>query len=48
MRGEMLRSLAEGREPVTSARNNLNSIRIAQAAVRALESGHAVDLAKLR
>lgn len=37
--GEMLRALAEGREPQTSGRDNLSSIRIAYAAVESSETG---------
>lgn len=42
--GEMLRALAEGREPATSGRDNLSSIRIAYAAVESANTGRAVDL----
>jgi len=41
--GELMRALAEGREPQTSGRDNLNSIRIAYAAVESSESGRAVE-----
>jgi len=42
--GERLRSLAERREPVTSGRDNLQSIKIAYAAVASSEQGRAVAL----
>ena len=42
--GEMLSALAEGREPATSGRDNLRSVRIAYAAVESSESGRAVAL----
>jgi predicted dehydrogenase len=45
--GEMLSALAEGRAPATSGHDNLNSIRIAQAAVLSSETGRAVELADL-
>jgi predicted dehydrogenase len=41
---ERMRSLAEGREPQTSGRDNLNSIKIAYAAVRSSEEGRTVAL----
>jgi len=43
--GEMMRALAERREPQTSGRDNLNSIRIAYAAVESSKTGQAVELA---
>jgi predicted dehydrogenase len=42
--GEMLTSLAEGRPPLTAGRDNLNSIKIAYAAVESSENGRAVTL----
>lgn len=42
--GELMSAVAEGREPQTSGRDNLNSIRIAYAAVESSESGRVVDL----
>jgi len=42
--GEMLSALAEGREPATSGRDNLDSIRIAYAAVESSTTGRAVEL----
>ncbi|HEY8685207.1 MAG TPA: Gfo/Idh/MocA family oxidoreductase [Chloroflexota bacterium] len=42
--GEMLRALAEGREPVTSARDNLETLRVAYAAVESANSGRTVEL----
>lgn len=42
--GEMLQSLADGREPATSGRDNLDSIRIAYAAVESSETGRAVEI----
>jgi predicted dehydrogenase len=42
--GEMMTALTEGREPQTSGRDNLNSIRIAYAAVESSETGQTVDL----
>ncbi|HEV2122532.1 MAG TPA: gfo/Idh/MocA family oxidoreductase, partial [Chloroflexota bacterium] len=45
--GEMLRALAEDRPPATAAEDNLNSIRMAQAALRSSETGQAVELAEV-
>lgn len=45
--GEMLRSLAEGREPQTSGRDNLNSLRIAYAAIESSRSGRTVELTEI-
>lgn len=45
--GERMRSLAEGREPQTSGRDNLNSLRIAYAAIRSSQEGRAVALAEI-
>jgi predicted dehydrogenase len=42
--GELLRAVAEDREPLTSGRDNLESIKIAYAAVRSAETGQAVEL----
>jgi predicted dehydrogenase len=41
--GEMMQALTERREPQTSGRDNLNSVRIAYAAVESSETGKAVD-----
>jgi predicted dehydrogenase len=45
--GEMLRSLAEGREPQTSGHDNLNSLRIAYAAIESARSGRTVELTEI-
>jgi predicted dehydrogenase len=42
--GELMQSLTEGREPITSGRDNLNSIKIAYAAVESSNSGETVTL----
>ena len=42
--GEFLTALAERREPATSGRDNLRSIKLAFAAVESSESGRSVDL----
>jgi predicted dehydrogenase len=42
--GEMMMALAEGRAPQTSGRDNLNSLRIAYAAVESSQTGCAVEL----
>ena len=42
--GAFMRALTEGTEPPTSGRDNLNSIRIAYAAVESSETGRAVAL----
>lgn len=42
--GEMMRALTEGREPQTSGRDNLNSIKIAYAAVESAQTGNSVTL----
>lgn len=42
--GELLTALAEGRAPQTSGRDNLNSIKIAYAAVESSETGRTVAL----
>jgi len=46
--GERMRSLAEGREPATSGRDNLNSVKIAYAAVKSSEEGRTVGLSEIR
>jgi predicted dehydrogenase len=45
--GELMRALAEGRRPQTSGRDNLDTVRIAYAAVRSSESGRTVELAEI-
>lgn len=45
--GELMRALAEDREPLTSGEDNLESIKIAYAAVRSSESGRSVELAEI-
>jgi predicted dehydrogenase len=42
--GEMMQALTEAREPMTSGRDNLNSIRIADAAVESSQTGQTVGL----
>ncbi len=42
--GEMMRALSENREAETSGRDNLNSIKIAEAAVKSSETGEAVPI----
>ena len=42
--GELLQALAEGRQPATSGRDNLDTVRIAGAAVRSSTTGEAVGL----
>ena len=42
--GELMRALNENREPTTSGRDNLNSIKIAYAAVESSETGHTISL----
>lgn len=44
--GELMCALNENREPLTSGRDNLNSIRIAYAAVESVETGKAVELSR--
>jgi predicted dehydrogenase len=44
---ERLLSLAEGREPATSGRDNLESLRIAHGAIRSAEEGRAVALEEI-
>ncbi|MXZ21848.1 MAG: Gfo/Idh/MocA family oxidoreductase [Caldilineaceae bacterium SB0665_bin_25] len=44
--GEMLRALEEGREPECSGRDNLESIRIAVAAVESASSGESVEVSR--
>ena len=43
--GELLRALAEGRQPLTSGRDNLDTIRMANAAVESAATGRTVELA---
>ena len=45
--GELMQALAERREPETSGRDNLNTLRIAYAAVESSETGQAVSLAEI-
>ncbi|MGH2351754.1 MAG: Gfo/Idh/MocA family protein [Chloroflexota bacterium] len=45
--GELLTALAEGRPPQTPGRDNLDSVKIAYAAVQSSESGRTVDLAEI-
>ena len=45
--GELMRALDAGREPETSGRDNLNSVRIAYAAVESAATGEAVALEPL-
>jgi len=42
--GELMRALNDGREPMTSGRDNLRSIRIAYAAVESASTGRTVEL----
>jgi predicted dehydrogenase len=42
--GELMAALAEGREPRTSGRDNLETLRVAYAAVESSETGRAVEL----
>src|SRR5207247_7467100 len=42
--GEMMTALTEGREPQTSGRDNLSTLRIAYAAVESSETGEAVSI----
>ena len=44
--GEMLRAMEEGREPESSGRDNLDSIRMAVAAVESSNTGQSVDLSR--
>jgi len=44
--GEMLRAMEEGREPDSSGRDNLESIRMAVAAVESSNSGESVELSR--
>jgi len=41
--GELMSAVAAGREPETSGRDNLRSVRIAYAAVRSAETGQVVE-----
>jgi predicted dehydrogenase len=45
--GEMMRAVAEDREPLASGRDNLESIKIAYAAVESSRTGRTVDLAEV-
>jgi len=42
-----MQALAERREPETSGRDNLNTLRIAYAAVESSETGQAMSLAEI-
>jgi predicted dehydrogenase len=44
--GELMTALAEGREPLTSGRDNLNSVKIAYAAVESSQTGRTVELGR--
>jgi predicted dehydrogenase len=46
--GELLTALAEGRPPLTSGRDNLDSIKIAYAAVESSENGRTVAMSEIR
>lgn len=46
--GEMMQALTEEREPQTSGRDNLNSLKIAYAAVESSNTGQAVELSKFQ
>jgi predicted dehydrogenase len=43
--GELLQALADGRQPMTSGEDNLETVCMAQAAVESAETGRTVDLA---
>jgi predicted dehydrogenase len=45
--GEMMRALTEGREPETSGRDNLETLRVAFAAVESSVTGRAVELPRV-
>lgn len=45
--GELMQAVTEDREPVTSGADNLNSIKIAYAAVESARTGRAVELAEI-
>jgi predicted dehydrogenase len=45
--GELLTAVAQGRQPLTHGQDNLESLRIAFAAVASAESGRAVDVAEI-
>jgi predicted dehydrogenase len=45
--GEMMRAVAENREPLTSGQDNLESIKIAYAAVESARSGRTVPLSEI-
>ena len=42
--GDMLQSLAEGREPQASGRDNLQSVSVIHAAVEAYTTGRTVEI----
>jgi predicted dehydrogenase len=42
--GELLQAIAEKRQPLTSGRDNLDTIRMANAAVESAETGQAIEL----
>ena len=46
--GEMMSAISEDREPLTSGRDNLDSIRIVMASVRSSEEGRTVRLDEFR
>jgi len=46
--GEMMLALSENREPQTSGRDNLESLKIAYAAVKSSQEGRAVELSEIR
>ncbi len=46
--GEMMLALTEKREPTTSGRDNLNSVKIAYAAVKSSNEGRAVELSEIQ
>jgi len=45
---EMMNALSEGRDPLTSGRDNLNTVRTAYAAVISSNEGRAVELSEIR
>jgi predicted dehydrogenase len=45
--GELMRAVAEDREPMTSGRDNLESIKIAYAAVESANTGRTVELSEI-
>jgi hypothetical protein len=42
--GELLCAIEDGREPLNSARGNLSSLKICQAALRSVRTGGPVDV----